>query len=325
MQFILTLDTEGDNQWNHGGQLTVENIKYIPRFQNLCTKYKIKPTYLITSEVCEDAFAKELFSSYLKQAAVEVGAHLHSWTSPPFQDKEGFRFNDKAHPFASELSEIIIDDKIRSLTYQIEAAFGKRPTSFRSGRYGFNEKVGAVLARYGYVIDSSVTPYTSWKNNKGLPSGEGGPDFMDKTAFPYIYNFNDYKLIEIPVTVLPTRFPLNTHHALAVRFFRSVNKSIFIKIFRKIIYQHQPLWLRPYPWMNRLLLTEILNEAARIDLPYLVMMFHSSELMPGCSFYRKNNKEIEALYELLEEFFILLQARRIPSITLTGAAHDFKI
>ena len=62
MKFIITIDTEGDNQWDHGRDLTVENIKYVDRFQILCEKYGIKPTYLVTSEVCEDSYSQKLFS-----------------------------------------------------------------------------------------------------------------------------------------------------------------------------------------------------------------------------------------------------------------------
>ena len=140
MKFILTIDTEGDNQWDHGRELTVENIRFVPRFQDLCNKYQIKPTYLVTSEVCEDAFAKEIFTDYLLTDKAEIGAHLHSWTTPPFQDKDGYRYNDPNHAFATELSEDLLSEKIKNLTNQIEASFGKRPLSFRSGRFGFNEE-----------------------------------------------------------------------------------------------------------------------------------------------------------------------------------------
>ena len=55
------------------------------------------------------------------------------------------------------------------------------------------------------------------------------------------------------------------------------------------------------------------------------MMFHSSELMPGCSKYRPDKDSIDKLYELLENFFILLQNGKIYSATLTEAAKNFKI
>ena len=75
----------------------------------------------------------------------------------------------------------------------------------------------------------------------------------------------------------------------------------------------------------RFLFDEILNESININLQYIVMMFHSSELMPGCSIYRTDKDAIEKLYDLLERFFILLQNRNIDSVTLTEAAKTCKL
>ena len=50
------------------------------------------------------------------------------------------------------------------------------------------------------------------------------------------------------------------------------------------------------------------------------MMFHSSELMPGCSKYRPDGDSVEELYRLLNGFFKLLTTRGIASTTLTQAA-----
>ena len=324
MKFIITIDTEGDNQWNHGRELTVENIQFVPRFQDLCNKYNIKPTYLVTSEVCNDHFAKEIFSDYSKKGLAEVGAHLHSWTTPPFQDKVGYRYNDIAHAFATELPIDLLNEKIKNLTNQIENAFGKSPLSFRSGRYGFNEEVAEVLAGNSYLVDSSVTPYTSWVTNKGMPGGKGGPDFMKSTPFPYKYDFKNGTLLEIPITILPTKFPLNKSETIARKYLKNVDNHTFLRIFRKLLFQNQPLWLRPYLSTDINDFTELINEAMRIKLPYIVMMFHSSELMPGCSIYRKDENAIEKLYELLEHFFILLKKKNIESATLTEAANGYK-
>jgi len=48
MRFILSIDTEGDNQWDYGRELTTENIRYIPRFQEFCDNYHIKPTPILS-------------------------------------------------------------------------------------------------------------------------------------------------------------------------------------------------------------------------------------------------------------------------------------
>lgn len=323
MKFILTIDTEGDNQWEHGRALTSENVRFVPRFQELCNRFSVKPTYLVTSEICEDTYAKMIFSDYMSNNLAEIGAHLHSWTTPPFLDKDGFRYNDPQHAYASEIPEELLEMKLQNITDQIESAFGKRPLSFRSGRYGFNEFVAQSLIRKKYLVDTSVTPYTDWTFNKGLSTGSGGPDFLEKTPYPYVYEFNEESLVEIPVTVLPVAFPLNKSRTIALHYFRNVDKSYFLKVLRKIFFKNQPFWLRPFDWVNIGMFETLLKEAIDIKLPYIVMMFHSSELMPGCSMYWKDTDAIDRLYGLLTDFFKLLQQKNIPSLTLTEAANDF--
>lgn len=325
MQFVLTIDTEGDNQWDHGRELTVENIKYVPRFQELCEKYNIRPVYLVTSEICEDPFAREIFRHYIDTGVAEVGAHLHSWTTPPFQDRDGFRYNDSNHAFAHELPEDIITEKIKHITKNIEDSFGQRPLSFRSGRYGFDKRVARILADNLYLVDSSVTPYIDWTVHKGIPGGTGGMDFLDSTPLPYIYEFDTKSLLELPITILPTKFPLNISDKLARYYFRRVNNNYLLRILRKFFFSDQPMWLRPHQWMNIKSFDALLNEASRIKLPVVVMMFHSSELMPGCSKYRPDTDSVEKLYELLELFFIKLRYKNIASVTLAEAAKNFII
>ena len=320
MYFIITIDTEGDNQWDHGRDLTVENIRYIPRFQELCEKYDIRPTYLITTEVCQNEYAKELFSEYVKNDVAEIGAHLHSWTTPPFKEVEGLRENDSNHAFATELPYDLLKQKISTLTDQITACCGRRPTSFRSGRYGFNREVAKALLENSYLVDSSVTPFISWSTHKGVPDGSGGPDFIKYSPYPYSYNLQEGSLKEIPITIAPTRFPLNANWHLARYYFSHVNNSLILRTFRKFFFASQPVWARPVPGMTINSFRELLSEIKRKKLPFLTMMFHSSELMPGCSKYRPDNESIEELYRLLEDFFVLLKTNQIGSVTLTKAA-----
>lgn len=325
MNFILTIDTEGDNQWDHGRGLTVENIRFIPRLQELCNKYQMKPTYLVTSEVCEDSFAREIFCEYIENDEAEIGAHLHPWTTPPFLNKEGYRYNDRHHSFASELPEDLLLNKLRYLTDQIGTAFGKRPTSFRSGRYGFNETVARALMTNEYMVDSSVTPFIDWSSYKGIPGLNGGPNFLESRPSPYTYTHKGSTLLEIPVTIMPTKFPLNRNNKLTGFFFNNVNKNFLLRSIRSLFFRYQPLWLRPYPWMTLPLLDEVIKEAMYLKLPYIVMIFHSSELMPNCSIYRADSDAVEKLYELLEGLFALLAFYNINSVSLTEAARKYEL
>jgi hypothetical protein len=126
-------------------------------------------------------------------------------------------------------------------------------------------------------------------------------------------------LLELPVTILPTRFPFNRINTIAKSYFKQVDNYIMLRILRRLLYQNQPLWFRPYSWTTIDHFEEIIVAARAIKLPYMVMIFHSSELMPGSSIYRADNKAIEKLYELLEKFFDLLVKEKISSVTLTEA------
>jgi hypothetical protein len=274
--------------------------------------------------VCEDRFAREIFRDYVLSGNAEAGAHLHSWTTPPFFDKEGYRLNDVHHPFATEFPEKLLNEKLGHLTTQIESAFGRRPVSFRSGRFGFNENLARILSANSYVVDSSVTPFTNWSVSKGMPGIKGGPDFSDKSPFPYIYSFSGNSLLEIPVTILPTVFPLNINNRITRFYFKNADEMLLLRQIKKYFLPNQPLWLRPFEWTTKKHFLELIDEAARIKLPFLVMMFHSSELMPGCSIYRKDKASVEKLFELLESFFNLLKDKNITSLTLEEASRKHK-
>ena len=104
MKLIVTIDTEVDNQWNYGELITNQNIDFRRPFQALCEKYSILPTYLITSEIAKDSNAVNFLRPLVESGKTEVGAHLHPWTTPPYFDEPGLRFNDPLRPFLSELS-----------------------------------------------------------------------------------------------------------------------------------------------------------------------------------------------------------------------------
>lgn len=59
MYFIITVDTEGDNLWkikqcSSGiANITNRNGQYIERFQRLCEKYNLIPTYFVNYEMTQ--------------------------------------------------------------------------------------------------------------------------------------------------------------------------------------------------------------------------------------------------------------------------------
>jgi hypothetical protein len=321
MKFILTIDTEADNQWSHGIPVTTNNISCIPSFQELCDRYQITPTYLVTSEVCEDKKAVTILKEIQDKGHCEIGSHLHTWTTPPFQEAEGLRYNDKHHAFANEIPGELFEQKLSHLTNQVKKSFGHSPVSFRSGRYGFVRSMAGILTKYGYTTDSSITPHRSWKSTPGLPDGNGGPDFIMENNFPSTINTENGKLLEIPVTILYTKALLKSNPGLAK--FITLNQNKYLNKFLSLLnLNHQPLWLRPLPYTAVEDLKKIICTAEETGLKYVVMMFHSSELMPGGSPYWKDKDGVADLISKLTDFFHFLESRSIVSLKLCDVCNE---
>jgi len=316
MIFVVTVDTEGDNQWDYGVPLTTRNVGYWEPFQATCEKHGVLPTYLITSEIAADLKAQTLLKAWIARGAAEVGAHLHPWTTPPFQDRSGFRFNDPAHAFLNELPDELLWQKLQALTQQIEDCIGVRPVSFRAGRFGLDMRAARALGRLGYVVDSSVTPFFN-NNYKGLRDRPGGPDFRSQGLNPFVILGTD--VLEAPLTIVPTyallrRFPslLNVYRSLPVRAARKI-------VFRRWLVP-QPVWLCPMPEFAHLHLSSAWRTSQNQGSPLAVMMLHSSELMPGGSPSRLTSSSVQELLELLDDFFgFVIESGGVPA-TLSSAA-----
>jgi hypothetical protein len=318
MRLAITIDTEADGQWDHGAPLTTRNVGFWAPFQELCERHGAAPTYLVTTEIMADDKARELLTPWARRGAAEVGTHLHPWTTPPFVDRPGLRFNDPEHAFPSQLPGDLLGEKIATLTEQFVAAFGGRPTSYRAGRFGFDDRSAAFLTAAGYTVDSSVTPLWSWRKHAGL-AGEGGPDFSAHLPYPFLLGAGERPLVEIPVTIIPTytvlrRSPalLDAYQLLPVRAVRKVFLSRWLR--------PQPLWLAPDPRLTAADLANVWRCADRLELDTLVMMFHSSELMPGSSPFRPDAQSVRDLLACLDTFFAFATRAGGEFATLTPIA-----
>ena len=320
MKLVVSLDVEGDNQWDHGAPLTTRNVRFWPRFQDLCERHGVVPTYLLATEIVADERARDMLSSWSSRGAAEVGAHLHPWSTPPFVEAPGLRENDRLHAFPCELPAALLREKVAVLTGQIREAFGSSPTAFRAGRYGCDAGVARAIAEEGFVVDSSVTPLTSWRGTPGM--GGGGPDFSGFTAQPFrVAGTGTPGLIELPVTVLQAyrvfdRFPalMRPYGWLPVRAFRKIVLRSYLK--------SQPMWLAPYPHYRPRDFALVWRRAEEAGMPVAVMNFHSSELMPGGSPFRPTPASIEDLYSCLDRFFAYVCGRGGSFSGMTSAARE---
>ena len=154
-KFIITIDTEGDNlwEWKHGDEITTENVKYLPRFQSLCNDFGFKPVWLTNYEVMRDLRYLEFIVKVEQEKIGELGMHLHAWSTPPEYELD---IVQNGAPYLIEYPIEVMEEKIAVMTDAIKK-IGITPISHRAGRWAMNEKYFNLLAKYGYLIDCSVT------------------------------------------------------------------------------------------------------------------------------------------------------------------------
>ena len=156
MKIIITIDTEGDNQWDPSLPRSTENIRFIPRFQALCDRYGFPPTYLCTYEVAAAPAFDEILLPLHASGRAEIGAHLHPWTNPPFSamgsQRDGCRLSVGA-PGRSLREEAGVPDG--ACSRRSSASASQLPGRTLGPVRGAHSDPASSL---GYIVDCSVTP-----------------------------------------------------------------------------------------------------------------------------------------------------------------------
>ena len=181
--FVITLDTEPDNEWGRPRVATTKNARFVPRFDELCRRHRLKVTYLLTIEMAEDTFLQEYLRPRRSAGECEVGAHLHPWNTAPLvpATDDDLRY----HPYPFEYPVEVQRAKLQTLVDAIERHYGVRPVSYKAGRWGLDGAHAALLDEMGFRADTSVCPGVNWGPSKGDPRGKGGPNFSTAPVRPY--------------------------------------------------------------------------------------------------------------------------------------------
>src|SRR5262249_50331345 len=134
MLFTVTIDTEEEWDWEAGwptSNLSVTNIRHLPRFQELCDSFGVATTYFTNQAVFDDKQAREVLLGLARHERVEIGMHIHPWNTPPLQGNSPVVARQT---FLRNLPSDVILAKLESV-YTCFTAHGLRPASFRGGRY----------------------------------------------------------------------------------------------------------------------------------------------------------------------------------------------
>ncbi|WP_197525300.1 polysaccharide deacetylase family protein [Pseudobythopirellula maris] len=284
----MTVDTEEDDAWSGGyppsGQ-SVRNIERLPKLQQLCDRHGVRPTYLVNSPVIDDATSRSVLQTLHAEGRCEIGAHLHAWCDGP-HDRDSY---DDRTSYLCNLSEPIQRAKIERLTDKIASVFGAAPVSFRAGRYGIDHVGLKLLAEFGYTIDSSVLAFRA--------CGDHGPDYRDCPWQPYRVSECDIRMAsdegliwEAPVSVGYTRGEQEAAHRLFERLNHPLPRVLKAPSIARRLGVAAQVKCSP----EQSTATEIIQlfEAYRAaGAETLVVLLHSSSLMPGGSPYARNESE----------------------------------
>ena len=300
--FLITIDTEGDHLWSRPETITTENASYLNRFQQLCERYQLKPTYLTNWEMANCPVFYDFAVEQIARQTAELGMHLHAWNQPPLIPLTDNDFHHQ--PFLIEYPDPVVRDKIACLTTRLEDTFQIPMTSHRAGRWAFNDTYARMLLEHNYRVDCSVTPGINWSHMKGNPQGQGGSDYRGFQHVPYELNPNDISqarasgLIEVPMTIWtqPTSWLSGS--------VRKGITSLHGRLGPRIANRFLPVthWLRPNG-RNRSSMCRLLDLAQTESWNHVEFMLHSSELMPGGSARFQTDRHIEQLYDDLETLF----------------------
>jgi hypothetical protein len=289
---LVVIDTEEEFDWSlpHDRDNTrVEAIAAQGLAQEVFARHRIVPTYVVDYPVAASPAAVGVLKPFLDRGECDIGTHLHPWVNPPHEEAV-----NAWNSYPGNLPPALERAKLVVLTETIAAAFGKRPTVYKAGRYGVGPATAEILAELGYLIDVSVVPFTSFGE-------DGGPDFSG-IGFQPVWLGDGDGILEIPLSC-------GFHGAL-----RSFGPAAFPKVSGPLgMRLRLPGMLARSGLLERIRLTpEGVDLAANIRLArslyqqgarVFTLTYHSPSLVPGMTPYVATEGELSGFLESMDRFF----------------------
>jgi hypothetical protein len=291
-RLVTTVDAEESFDWTQPFSRDFRDLKAIAQqalAQKIFDRYGVIPIYLATYPVATHADGYQPLLELFQSGKCEVGAQLHPWVNPPFEEAL-----NTENSFAGNLPAPLEFDKLSILTDAIEDRFGRRPTVYRAGRYGIGLNTYNALRQLGYRIDTSIVPEQSYKL-------EGGPTFFGMPAWPY-WATPDQTLLELPLTCAFVGMVARLNLTLARRLYENDQQNRLARgaLARARLLQR----IRLTPEGIRLGEAKTLVRALRRQgLSLFVLSYHSSSLQIGNTPYVRTTHQRDQLLHWLDEFY----------------------
>lgn len=306
-RFLITVDTEEEFDWDgpfeRSGHTTI-TVPMLERYQEFVQKYRIKPVYFVDYAVIEDKDAAEFLKGVITAGTASIGAHLHPWVNPPFEETI-----NSHNSFAGNLPRELEKSKIIALRERIVEKTGFSPNIYRAGRYGVGQNTIDILLELGFCADSSVRSRFDY-------SGEGGPDFGHLGSDPFWLD-RENRLLEIPLTTVFSGVFRRQYQWLSGLMNRSSLANAVLsksKMLERIPLTPEGISAREAK--------EAIDVALDDDLRLLVFSFHSTSLSPGHTPYVQTDDDLNKFYDWWRAIIDHLEERNVKPIGIEELVPD---
>lgn len=291
-KLVVVIDTEEEFDWSKGfcrENIAVTAMRQIFRVQDIFDHYHITPVYVIDYPIAHQVDGHRPLQEIHSDRRCLIGAHLHPWVNPPFEE-----VICHSNSFPGNLPASLEREKLKLLGACIGERFGEQPVIYKAGRYGLGANTGSILEDLGYQVDTSFCPGMNYSNEKG-------PDFSNATPWPFWFG-EARKLLELPLTVGYTgglRKRGKWVYSKASSSFASRFKALGILARLRLL---NKVWLSPegYHSCEQRALTQALHDDG---LRIFTLAFHSPSVVPGNTPYVRTSEELSMFLDSLRRFF----------------------
>ncbi len=280
-RFLITIDTEEDFDWSAPFSRTAHSLastSALAEGQAYFHRAGVKPLYLVDYPVAFDTTARDVLGRAAADGEAEIGLQLHPWVTPPFDEAVN------AHnSYTGNLPPDLERAKLCVLYDALVEGFSVQPCSYRAGRYGLGSETMAMLADLGVTCDTSVRAHYDYR-------AVGGPDYSTAPLRPF-WTGPDSRIAELPLT--------SPYVGLLGRFggplFHSVSDRSRVRslLSRARLVERVPLTPEGTTAAEAV---AAIAECAALDLPVLVLSFHSPSLAPGNTPYVRDAADLATFY-----------------------------
>jgi hypothetical protein len=297
-KLIIVVDTEEEFDWSRPhsrSAVAVDHVRHLDRAQTILERYALIPTYVTDYAIASQEQGFGPLRDWLEKGRCEIGAHLHPWINPPFNEALS-----PANSYPGNLPATLEREKLARLTDTIAANFGRRPEVYRAGRYGIGPNTGEALEELGYLVDSSVVPRTSFAE-------DGGPDFRHLDASRFRFGPSK-SVLEVPLTVGWCGVLRPWGEQLQPLAASKVGLQLHLPgVFARLGCLER-IRLTPegasFAELRRLTDT-LLGAGERL----FVLSFHSPSVVPGNTPYVRNQAELEMFLRTLDQYCEYFRAK----------------